>query len=258
MTTLLLDVGNTRVKWGYVRNGRYAFSGSLPLSSLSVEQFLQQVVTEDNKPSKVILSAVSDADWVKMLRFQLSHVWSCRLIEVVAELERDGLRNGYVQAHRLGSDRWCALLGAWRLQTDAVCVVDVGTAMTIDVVNNGGVHLGGLIVPGLTMMRQCLIQGTAKLGQALDLDEQSLDAPSGLLGCNTAQAVAGGSLWSLAASVERLRAQGTDLVGGDMRCIITGGDAQQLLPLLSGDWQWMPDLVLRGLLAYCDEAVLVG
>jgi type III pantothenate kinase len=182
----------------------------------------------------------------------------CRLIEVVAELERDGLRNGYVQAHRLGSDRWCALLGAWRLQTDAVCVVDVGTAMTIDVVNNGGVHLGGLIVPGLTMMRQCLIQGTAKLGQALDLDEQSLDAPSGLLGCNTAQAVAGGSLWSLAASVERLRAQGTDLVGGDMRCIITGGDAQQLLPLLSGDWQWMPDLVLRGLLAYCDEAVLVG
>jgi type III pantothenate kinase len=257
MTTLLLDVGNTRVKWGHVRNGRYAFSGSLPLSSLSVEQFLQQIVTDDTKPSKVILSAVSDADWVKMLRFQLTHVWACRLIEVVSEVEREGLRNGYEQAHRLGTDRWCALLGAWRLQTDAVCVVDAGTALTMDVVNNGGVHLGGLIVPGLTMMRQCLIQGTARLGQALDVDEQQLEAPKGLLGCNTAQAVAGGSLWSLAASVERLRAQAVDLVGGDMRCIITGGDAQQLLPLLSGEWQWMPDLVLKGLLAYTDEASII-
>jgi type III pantothenate kinase len=54
----------------------------------------------------------------------------------------------------------------------------------------------------------------------------------------------------LAAGVERLHSQADDLVGGSMRCIITGGDAQQLLPLLSGEWQLMPDLVLRGLQAY--------
>jgi type III pantothenate kinase len=128
----------------------------------------------------------------------------------------------------------------------------------MDVVNNGGVHLGGLIVPGLSMMRQCLIQGTARLGGALDVDEQSLEVPTGLLGCTSAQAVAGGALWSLAASVERLRAQAVDLVGGEMRCIITGGDAQQLLPLLSGEWQWMPDLVLRGLLAYSEEKTVIA
>jgi type III pantothenate kinase len=122
----------------------------------------------------------------------------------------------------------------------------------MDVVNHEGEHLGGLIVPGLGLMRDCLLQGTAKVAGALQQDQAAESVSVGLLGRNTAQCVAGGSLWTLAASVERLRLQAVDLVGGDMRCVITGGDAQQLLPLLSGEWQWVPDLVLRGLLAYSE------
>jgi hypothetical protein len=130
-------------------------------------------------------------------------------------------------------------------------VIDAGTALTMDVVNNGGEHLGGLIVPGLNLMRECFLNRTAKVNLQLSEDEQADSQPSiELLGKNTAQAVAGGALWTLAAGVERLHSQAYDLVGGPMRCIITGGDAQQLLPLLSGDWQWTPDLVLRGLQVY--------
>ncbi len=255
MATLLLDVGNTRVKWARVRSGLYEFSGSMPLAGLSVESFLQQVCPDTNKPNLVVMSVVGDGEWARMLRFSVASVWNTRLLEVVAEAKRDGLKNGYAQPQRLGSDRWSALLGAWRMQSEAVCVVDAGTALTMDVVNNGGEHLGGLIVPGLAMMRQCLTTGTAKVGSQLTQDDQEADAPKvGLLGRNTAQAVAGGALWTLAAGVERLREQAYDLVGGSMRCVITGGDAQQLLPLLSGDWQWTPDLVLRGLLSYSGDA----
>lgn len=258
MVSLLLDVGNTRVKWGFVRAGLYEYSGSVPLAGLSVDQFLQQVSPDGVKPQSVIMSAVGDGDWLKLLRFTLTHVWSARLVEVVAEKERDGLINGYAQAGRLGTDRWCALLGAWRSSSEAVCVVDSGTALTMDVVNHGGEHLGGLIVPGLGMMRDCLKQGTAKVGSSLQQDAASDAVPVGVLGRNTEQCVVGGSLWTLAAGVERLRLQAVDLVGGPMRCVITGGDAQQLLPLLSGDWEWVPDLVLRGLLAYTDEKIVVA
>ena len=255
MIKLLLDVGNTRVKWGFIRSGLYEYSGSMPLAGLSVEQFLQQIAPDGVKPQTVMMSAVGDGDWLKMLRFTLTHVWSARLVEVVSEAERQGLKNGYAQPSRLGTDRWCALLGAWRAATEAVCVVDAGTALTMDVVNHGGEHLGGLIVPGLGLMRDCLLQGTAKVGGALQQDQGAEPVSVGLLGRNTEQCVAGGALWTLAASVERLRLQAADLVGGPMRCVITGGDAQQLLPLLSGEWQWVPDLVLRGLLAYSEEAI---
>jgi type III pantothenate kinase len=253
MATLLLDVGNSRVKWARVRSGLYEFSGSMPLTGLSVDSFLQQLCPDANKPVLVIMSMVGDNEWARMLRFSIAHTWGTRLLEVVAEAKRDGLKNGYAQPQRLGSDRWSALLGAWRMQSEAVCVVDAGTALTMDVVNNDGEHLGGLIVPGLSMMRQCLSRGTAKVG-SLMTEDQAADAPTvGLLGRNTDQAVAGGALWTLAAGVERLRAQAYDLVGGSMRCVITGGDAQQLLPLLSGDWEWNSDLVLRGLLSYAGE-----
>ncbi len=254
MTKLLLDVGNTRVKWARVRSGLYEFSGSMPLAGLSVDSFLQQIWSESDKPVLVVMSAVGDGEWVRMLRFSIANAWTSRLLEVVAEVNRDGLKNGYTQPQRLGSDRWAALLGAWRMQSEAICVVDAGTALTMDVVNNGGEHLGGLIVPGLAMMRQCLVLGTAKVSTQLAQDAQDESEQTfGLLGRNTVQAVSGGALWTLAAGVERLRAQAYDLVGGSMRCVITGGDAQQLLPLLSGDWQWTPDLVLRGLLSYTSE-----
>jgi len=254
MVTLLLDVGNTRVKWARVRSGLYEFSGAMPLQSLSVDVFLQQVWPDVDKPELVVMSSVGDNEWVKMLRFNISNAWPSKVVEVVSESSRDHLRNGYSQPQRLGTDRWCALLGAWNASHEAVCVVDAGTALTMDVINHGGEHLGGLIVPGLAMMRQCLTAGTAKLGAQLLQDGQETDATSiGLLGRNTSQGVAGGALWTLAAGVERLREQAFDLVGGSMRCVITGGDAQQLLPLLSGEWQWTPDLVLRGLLSYTGE-----
>lgn len=251
MSKLLLDVGNTRVKWARVRSGLYEFSGAVALQGLSVESFLQQVWPDAEKPSQVVISSVTDGEWMRLLRFCIASSWSSTLLEVVSEPQKMGLKNGYAQPQRLGVDRWCALLGAWQAEPSAVCVIDAGTALTMDVVNNGGEHLGGLIVPGLRLMRECLLNRTAKVNTQLIEDEQADSQPSiDFLGKNTAQAVAGGALWTLAAGVERLHNQAYDLVGGSMRCIITGGDAQQLLPLLSGDWQWTPDLVLRGLQVY--------
>jgi type III pantothenate kinase len=256
MSKLLLDVGNTRVKWARVRAGMYEYVGALPLAGLSVEGFLQQVWPEDEKPSLVVMACVGEGEWVKLLRFCIANSWASRLLEVVSEAQKNGLKNGYAQPSSLGVDRWCALLGAWQMHQQAVCVVDAGTALTIDVINNGGEHLGGLIVPGLLMMRQCLRVGTAQVAGHLVANAQSEDVPSnGLLGRNTTQAVAGGALWSLAASVERLANQATELVGGPMHCVLTGGDAQQLLPLLSGNWLKQPDLVLRGLLSYTSESL---
>lgn len=251
MSKLLLDVGNNRVKWARVHENHYEYQGAVALQSLSVETFLQQIWPEPEKPQQVIVSSVFEGEWMRWLRFYIASRWSSCVIEVVAEAERNGLTNGYEQPHRLGVDRWCALLGAWQQQASAVCVIDAGTALTMDVVNNGGEHLGGLIVPGLHLMRECLAQKSTKVSHQLMEDEaQPERAHLGLLGKNTAQALVGGSLWTLAASVERLSAQADELVGGTMRYVISGGDAKALLPLLSKPWQYEPDLVLQGLATY--------
>lgn len=251
MRKLLLDVGNNRVKWARMQAGHYEYAGAIALQNLSVDSFLQQIWPEDDKPQQVFISSVLDDEWMRLLRFYIGNSWSSTIIELVAEKEKNGLTNGYQQPQRLGVDRWCALLGAWQLEHSAVCVVDAGTALTMDVVNIGGEHLGGLIAPGLKLMRDCLLQKSSHVNLLFkEADAHSADADVGLLGKNTAQAVTGGTLWTLAASVERLQAQAHDLVGGPMRCVITGGDAQALLPLLSGQWQYEADLVLQGLSTY--------
>jgi type III pantothenate kinase len=154
--------------------------------------------------------------------------------------------NGYEATEQLGTDRWAAIVGAWEEFKSDVCVVDAGTAVTIDLVNGDGAHLGGFILPGLQLMAASLNSDTS------DIENYARTGSSRVmsgdwLGSDTLSAVQRGAQFALCSTViEAVRAH-RNLQGAKPRVVLTGGDAEQLLSLGDCVAELRPELVLTGL-----------
>ena len=236
---LLIDVGNTRIKWARVATGgKLVETGAAPTASLQ-----EGIAAWSSSPRPEQIRAVSVAsaglessisDWARV-QFDLE----------VAFLRSPAFGNGIVNGYRiptqLGADRWAAMLGAnRRCCGQPFVVVDCGSAVTLDAVGADGRHRGGLILPGLSLSRRALHRGTAQL----PLADQAMGA---LFAADTAAAIGSGTLLGLAASVDALAAGMSRSLGRGARLWITGGDASLLLPYLGGAFSNAPDLVLEGL-----------
>lgn len=155
------------------------------------------------------------------------------------------VHNAYTEPARLGVDRWAAMVAAYRMTGKTVCVVDCGTAITLDVVDATGRHLGGVIAPGLGMMKKGLL-GTANIAH-VDGDF------SGLLATNTSDGVSAGCLHAAAGLVDRLVARLALDIQSGLTCLLTGGDAQRLAPCLATSCRVVDDLVLLGIALLAEE-----
>ncbi|MGH8519514.1 MAG: type III pantothenate kinase, partial [Panacagrimonas sp.] len=156
-----------------------------------------------------------------------------------SEAERDGLRNGYAQPQRLGADRWVAMLAGWKLAgRSAFVIADAGTALTVDVVDAGGRHLGGIIAAGLQTSEKAVLGATR-----FPVRDTPLPEHAGL-GLDTEACVRQGAMLSALGAIDRAAA----LVPSGACRLLTGGDATRLLPHLIGRWDSRPHLVLEGLL----------
>lgn len=240
---LLLDQGNSRLKWALLSEddqflARGALGHDAPLDNALAQipglagypgigaVAISSVASDERR--QALCAAVVDAIGVSPLLMKSSSVCA-------------GLRNGYTDPFRLGVDRWLAMLGARTRGAGPWLVVDAGTAMTVDAVSAGGVHLGGYIVPGYRMQIAMLGTQTAAVGNV---------APAVGIGWgrDTASAVANGVALEMAAFVDRALVELTG--GGDDTCrmLVTGGDADFLAPLLRGASEVDPDLLFRGML----------
>ena len=187
-------------------------------------------------PDRLALASVSPS-LTPLLEHLVRQLWpDIPIHHAVSEAETCGVRNAYTEPHRLGVDRWMALIAARQLTTHPVCVVDCGSAVTIDVLDDKGQHLGGVIMPGLTMMRRALHRNTEQLPFAQET------YPLGL-GTSTAAAIHNGTRYALLGAIERVIASQTKT----LQVFLTGGDAETLLPDLKHPVQVNPDLVLQGL-----------
>ena len=229
-----IDIGNTRIKWRVV-DGADVVDRGVQLTE-SIRQGSAFDIGALKHIDRVRLSCVAEQDIVKKLQSQCRNqlgVWP-QLAEVSERAA--SVVCGYQDYSQLGVDRWLALVAAYNKFNASVIVVDAGSAVTIDIVEARGVHLGGYIVPGLNLMHQALWQGTKQVkveaAQLLDIDSP---------GKTTQQAVDRGCLLMLVAMIERLVAK------SQSRLVITGGDAEQLHSALSVDAILCPELVLEGL-----------
>jgi len=243
--TLLIDIGNSRIKWTMVVRGklRPAAGGARPASAdlaATAEQWWGKL----KAPGRILVSNVAGAEFASALGDWCRIQWQLEPEFVTPQAEAYGIRNGYVMPERLGADRWTALIAARRRSRGPVCIIDAGTALTLDLVTADDVHQGGLIIPGLEMMRRALLERTGVLSSAAG---SAVRGAVSLLARDTRDGVEGGTLYALVATIDRVVADIGAELGQRPYCFITGGNAADLLPLLAGDYHHVPDLILEGL-----------
>jgi len=240
---LLLDVGNTRLKWCVAEQGRLGDVVGHDYRQTDCMQTLRHHWETLQRPDHIAIAAVSQAAVIADLIQLLRAIWpGCNPIMARSSQAAFGVINGYAQPEKLGVDRWLALLAAHHYYSGPVCVIDCGTAITVDAVTQEGTHLGGLICPGLQMMKQALANNTAAL---------SISAQPGetCLALDTQTAIANGCLVAALGLIEQVLLQ----LGAKYRLILTGGDAQFLANALSRPMVLDTALVLKGLALYCQR-----
>lgn len=238
---LLLDIGNTRLKWGWLQSGTQLLPGGVVVHGFELTG-LQEAWADQPRPRRVVAASVAGERFNNQLSVLVKFLWG-----VQVEWARSGesvaqMLTVYPEPQRLGVDRWAAAVGAYLASKRAVCVVDCGSAITFDAVTAEGKHLGGLIVPGWRLMRLALHQGTAGL-PFVEADEIRVIAS------DTASAIGSGTLLGAAAMVDGLAQRIVDSMEGEVELWLTGGDAIFLQSQLSLPFTYAPDLVLQGLAA---------
>ena len=236
---LLIDIGNSSIKWAVWEGGEFQQKGAGYYRLSEIGALCNQFFTVLPVQDKIYISCVAGAQVKDEIDLWLRNNWQVNAVYVVSQKQQMGLINAYQDAGALGVDRWYAMIGAWHKYKKAFCIIDCGTAVTLDVVDNNGQHLGGLIVPGLTMMRSALQQGTEGIG---NVSGQLND-----LARNTGDAVNSGCNQLLVEGLESLLNKYKGMLGNDLLCIVTGGDGQNIAGQFICDYIYEPELILHGL-----------
>lgn len=232
---LCLDCGNTRLKWGLRDGAQWRATGVLAHGEID------GFVPPDPSPRIIIGCNVAGEAWARRIEAKLARpvAW------IAASGAQCGVTNGYEQPLTLGADRWAALIGARLLHAGASLVVMSGTATTIDVLGADGRHRGGVILPGLSMMANALSAGTAALPKVEVSASEALPR-------NTSDAIASGALLATAGAIrgmfEHVSREAQPL------CLLSGGAAGLLLPLLGMPVRRVEHLVLEGLVAIANAS----
>lgn len=243
---LLVDLGNSRLKWAQHGSGLWRADAVSLDSEKNLETLLDMAWGKIARPQRVIVCSVSSPERSNALEQWTRTRWSVTPHVVRPQVQQLGVNNLYRRPEQLGADRWAVLIGARGLTASAACVVDAGTAVTVEALSAGGEFLGGAIFPGLRLLRESLAHGTEALpavaGGAADC-----------LGRSTEEAIAAGTLFGLAGAVERLIDEYRRSLGEPVEIFLTGGDAPALAAQLRVKPTLVPDLVLQGLARIADS-----
>lgn len=238
---LTIDIGNSGVKWGVWQDGQLILAEDSSYEKDSLEATFDKIYAEAPFLEAVWVSCVAGQDVEQTLTDWVRKKWSIEPVFLRTTSELGGVYNMYPYPEDHGVDRWAALLGAKKLYDAPVCILDVGTAVTVDLMDADGVHRGGRIMPGLNMMRNSLLQNT------VGVKEIEGDCPG--FAINTADAVTSGTLHMLQAGLLEVCTSAKNRLGGEMQVILTGGLSEKMLPLLDQveAIHLEPHLVLYGL-----------
>src|SRR3990167_3328495 len=237
---LVIDAGNTRIKWGAHNGLGWRKQGVVGHDAVA---YLTAPLRAVPQIRQAVISSVAGAEVDAMLQAVLDELGiASRWVK--AEKQACGVSNGYAEA-QLGSDRWAALIAAWHNRRAACVVVSAGTALTVDALSSRGEFLGGLIVPGLSMMKAALAANTAGVGP---IDGRLHEFPA-----STGDAVHSGALRAMAGAVVYMREALPRREGAAPTLLLAGGDAVALQAALSGAGEIVDNLVLEGLVLIAKE-----
>ena len=233
---LVIDIGNTRTKWalaggdGHLSEFEVCMNANVATSNLS---------TISQKADRAMIANVADAAMAQQIAQLLMPL---ELSFVTASTQAGGVKNGYAKPEKLGADRWAALIAAWQRTKHATVVVNAGTAITIDVLDEKGTFLGGSIMPGLRLMHESLGNNTAQLNVEEGISQ---NFPN-----NTQDAITTGSLNAVAGAIGLMLKRLEKQCGWLPKLVLSGGDANKIAEALKLNLKqgiMMENLVLQGL-----------
>lgn len=246
MTTLLLDAGNTRLKWAVLGTDKvlspvkaldYIPEGDNPLGLSALSELLAGC----SSLQRVVAVHVLGSAFGESLR-RLIQTIGLPLHCVKSQSLGYGIKVAYHQPERLGADRFVALVAAHHLYPTETCIVmDCGTGVTIDAILPSGQHQGGLILPGIRTSGQALIQRAKATHLAQSLDHIELFAK------DTIQGIGSGAVLGLVGALEGISTRMEQALNTPVKRIITGGDALLLQQYLSTQYCYEPQLIMQGL-----------
>jgi type III pantothenate kinase len=250
MNTLLFDAGNSRFKWALVRNGRLGAQRAAPHADFG--DFAAWLARAPAL-ARVVGVNVAGPALERALRAALRTTGQPRPTFITGSAEAAGVRNAYARPASLGADRWAAAIAAWHRAGcyRTVCAATIGTAITLDLVDQDGHHRGGLIAPGPAMMLDALLGRTADIaaraatgsGGRRRAGARPLVPP--LTGA-THSAIEEGCLAAAAGFIDRTINQLTRRLNGRPVLFVTGGASAAVIERLRSACKPCDDLVLRG------------
>lgn len=235
---LFADIGNSRVKWAFYDGAGLQQRGAARHGAETWEEWVEKHWRGLPRPTQAVFVSVAGAAAQSALGTWVSKTWRLEAQFVTSAPAACGIRNAYLEAQRLGADRWVAMIAAHALSAQNSYIVDCGTAITIDALAANGQHLGGVIVPGMRLMREALYRETRQIPAETGVPQ--------LCANSTGDGVWGGALYAVVAAIDGITERMIGEYGAGVRWL-TGGDADVVMPYLQAPYRLEPDLIFSGL-----------
>jgi type III pantothenate kinase len=244
LSTLLIDIGNTRVKWALLDGHRLGRQHAAAHAGWTSKQFARHVFAPVRRVDRVLVVSVAGSRVERMVTAAARSRLGVTPEFFVSARRVAGVTTLYSEPWRLGADRLAAAIGAYRIARGrAVCVIGFGTALTVDLVDADGRHRGGAIVPAPELMKGSLLTKTSGIARRA----RGATARSGFFARNTRAAIEQGARFATAALVDRAVDEARELLGRTPLVLLTGGGVPAIRALVRARHQLVPDLVLQGL-----------
>ena len=248
---LLIDIGNTRIKWSYFDGRRLGRQHAAPCAAWKVGDFAREVLGSVRSVDRIVVCSVAGGRVNGMITDAARRTGAPQPEFIASQRRAAGVRTAYSEPWRLGVDRFAMAIGAHRLAKGrAVCIMSVGTALTIDLVDSRGVHRGGAILPAPPLMVASLLAKTNGIRRRAGARTRA--GAGSIFARTTRAAIEQGALLAAAAAIDRGAEEARRVLGRAPLVLLTGGGAKAVAPLIRVRYQAVPDLVLQGL------AVLAG
>ena len=238
---LLFELGNSTLKWATDTDGALVKRGSFAYRSCDLYKELAEIKACIGPVDRIALASVAADDIAALFVDEATKIWQQRPWFAYTESAACGVINAYANPTSLGVDRWLAMIAVRHICQESACIIDCGTAITLDLLDAAGQHQGGYIIPGFDMMQYALINGAANI----DLVVSRVFSLA--LGQDTQTCVHNGCAHAIIGFLERTLDKISKQINGIPVCFLTGGNAPLISPHLSFLHRTDDVLVLRGL-----------
>ena len=252
-TFLLVDVGNSRLKWNVWQQGVLQFSRETQRADY-IDRSIADVLDDqwgniDDTIQEIFVANVAGDTVAKQIETWCVDHWGIHPRFAETNIRFQSVKNGYHNYNELGVDRWLAVIAAHQVYPDQdVIVIDCGTAITVDTVARDGQHHAGPIIPGRQMMFQALATNTADLN---DVSENNMS--ESVVVNNTQKAIVSGVNFAISSALDAVVSEMRQRLinensANKIVTMVTGGAAETVMSLTQiKDFTVKPDLVLTGL-----------